>query len=179
MRTVYSPQTAGDFTPSWYENRAGSYGLRYCRSDRFNSTVWSSFTNKAEGKAHGCNAQRRQCRECTECRECREKAMHGRKCTVCSSADLHEWWCRHPTKCPSLHFPILGTDSHVKHLQKSEKETLRKQHQCRRFWTDTGKLLQIRSPQATARMLVSTYSSVAGNSHGVRVKNVHMCTHKN
>ena len=58
--------------------------------------------------------------------------------------------------------------------KKSEKETLRKQHQCRRFRTDTGKLLQIQSLQATARMLVSTYSCVASNSHGVRVKNVHL-----
>ena len=63
--------------------------------------------------------------------------------------------------------------------KKSEKETLRKQHQCRRFRTDTGKLLQIQSLQATARMLVSTYSCVASNSHGVRVKNVHKCSHKN
>ena len=63
--------------------------------------------------------------------------------------------------------------------KKSEKETLRKQHQCRRFRTDTGKLLQIQSLQATARMLVSTYSCVASNLHGVHVKNVHKCSHKN
>ena len=55
---------------------------------------------------------------------CIAQVYNGRKCTFFSSADLEEWWCRHPTKCPSLHFPILGTDSHVKHWQKVREGNL-------------------------------------------------------
>ena len=110
---------------------------------------------------------------------CIAQVYNGRKCTFFSSADLQEWWCHHPTKCPALHFPTLEPILMSNTGKKSEKETLRKQHQCRRFRTDTGKLLQIQSLQATACMLVSTYSCVASNSHGVHVKNVHKCSHKN
>lgn len=60
------------------------------------------------------------------------------KCSRAVTFLLHRWW-RHLTKCPSLHFPILGTDSHVKHLQKEEnlEETTpmsKTPVNCSKFW---------------------------------------------
>ena len=101
----------------------------------------------------------------------RQCAMHRvdgwqwQKCTVCS------FWPPpngHPTKCPSLHFPILGTDSHVKQLQKVGEENLE----------ETTPMPKILTPancskfQAHRRRLVCRClpRGVASNSHGVRIK---------
>ena len=89
-----------------------------------------------------------------------------------SRSDLHQWWCRHPRKCPSLHFPILGTDSHVKHLQKVPEENLEET-------TPMSKILTLRqiapnSEPSGDGLYVSRQRGVASNSHAVRVKK---CAH--